>query len=110
MLDPEIVRKLVESGYSYVCASCYRLHDGLVRNLGRCTAPGECAGPISGMDYPLYVGPLSSSEIASRCFRCGAPSVSVVLRGVRGGVGVCGQHVAMLRSMVAVDALVRRAG
>lgn len=58
----------------------------------------DCAGPISGMAFPLYEGPLTKATKAAVCYRCGAEAQHVIQ--VKSGemIGACDDHLEHLRT------------
>ena len=92
--------KLMEAGYAFPCACCFKLHRAIGRGLEFCEHAKDeaCGGPFLGKAFPLYEGPLTRQMIASRCFRCGKESdyLAELPRKV-GFLGVCEEHKEMLR-------------
>lgn len=94
------VQSALAKGYAFPCAMCVKLHWGLDRGLDQCRAAFEkkaCAGPLGGMGFPEYEGPLTRDMIAKLCFRCGQPA-SKIVEGNKGPglVGVCKKHLPVL--------------
>jgi len=91
--------RFMKQGYSFVCSCCERMAP-TGENSASCRdalGDGECGGPLSGMSFPSYRGPLSRQSIASLCFRCGKDSTNLVEAKDGGMVGACDEHVEMLR-------------
>lgn len=95
-LDPKQVALAMSSGLSFVCATCTKYWRA--RALG---IPGQdclaavtatpCAGPLAGLDYPAYEGPLA--EFERFCFVCSRSAVSGLrARGSPRVFGVCERH------------------
>lgn len=100
MISSDQVQKALADGYAFPCSMCVKLHWGRDRNLPHCRAAHEnkeCGGPLAGLGFPEYEGPLSRDAIAKLCFRCGKPA-SKIVEGNRGPglVGVCKRHLPVL--------------
>ena len=94
--------KLMAMGYAFVCAHCIKLHKSMRSGMHGCGAMlngKDCGGPIVGMVFPEYKGPLTRDTIANRCFRCGELSENLIDVKNKGCVGACNKHVGMVRSM-----------
>lgn len=95
MRDP---KALMGMGFGFVCACCDRLQEGLEAGSFGCTATRDhldCGGPLVGMSFPAYKGPLTIQTIATRCFRCGEDFHATMEVRNGGYVGVCKAHVNM---------------
>jgi hypothetical protein len=98
-------QKAANEGYAFPCTMCVHLHEGRDRGLTKdgvpvCVAGFEgrqCGGPLSGLAFPEYKGPLTIHAIATHCFRCGKKANKIV-EGNRGPgyVGVCNRHLPTL--------------
>lgn len=107
------VEQFMREGYAFPCACCKKLWRNKAKGLDQCEAAqlGErCGGPVAGMSFPLYEGPLSLHAMATRCMRCGEPASEAVdswdtpLRFV----GICKRCAPMLDDrLVPVDSVVR---
>lgn len=100
MISPEQAQAALKEGYAFPCAMCVKLYWGKERGLDECRAGFEkkvCGGPLSGLGFPEYEGPLTRHSLATLCFRCGQPA-SKVVEGNRGPglVGVCKKHLPVL--------------
>lgn len=106
MIPPAQVQAALREGYSFPCSMCEHLHRG--RDLGLKDAEGNpvcvagyqgkvCGGPLAGLGFPEYQGPLTREAIATHCFRCGQRA-SKLVEGNRGPgyVGVCKRHLPVL--------------
>ena len=92
--------------FSFVCLSCNRLREAREKDPGaeRCLAAlegKECGGPLVGMSFPHYAGPLEGA-LHKVCFVCGKPP-KYLMRPSRGGrnggvVAVCSGCIDILRS------------
>lgn len=92
--------KLMEVGYAFPCACCFKLHRAIDRGLQFCEHANDqsCGGPMVGKAFPKYEGPLAKSIIAQRCFRCGEKADFLAeLPQEAGYLGVCETHSHMLR-------------
>jgi hypothetical protein len=81
-----------QHGMSAVCAWCLKYWRARERDqkpgAWRCQATKPCGGPMQGMAFPEYEGPLEGN-LASVCYVCGGePDAMVEIHG-RGMVGVC---------------------
>lgn len=88
-------------GYAFPCACCKKLWRNRAKGIDGCEAAqlGErCGGPLVGMSFPLYEGPLTPQTIATTCMRCGDPADEAVDSWDTPGrfVGVCKKHAPML--------------
>lgn len=93
-------QEALAKGYAFPCAMCVKLHWSIDRGLTQCRAAvdqKECGGPLAGLAFPEYEGPLTREMIAKLCFRCGKPA-SKLVEGNRGPgyVGVCKRHLPVL--------------
>lgn len=100
-LDAAQIGAFRAQGYSYACAMCERLHEGLRRGVDGCTG-SRCAGPMAGGDFPEYQGPLTHDMMARICFVCGQdaafrlkPKTSHVTKTL----GICQDHQGLLGAM-----------
>jgi len=103
-LDFEMVRAAVANGLSVICATCGRYWDGRRKGLpgSKCSVVKPCGSPIVRLTFPEYVGPITN--FARMCFVCGGDSAY----GLRVGaservIGVCKQHVRMLKDVQPVN-------
>jgi hypothetical protein len=105
-----MAKRLMEMGFSFICANCTKMHTGIMRGEQHCgyALRGRvCGGPISGEAFQQYEGPLTKQTIAEVCFRCGADATELIEVKGKGFVGACEQHIGMLKTMKPV---VPRAG
>lgn len=88
-MNPKDITRAMEDGYTFVCATCPKLHVAKERGLPFCLGNVDgksCAGPLGNSDYPEYTGPLKDNMTA-RCFLTGQESVGAVdVRGTLIGV------------------------
>ena len=101
----EHVKLLMAQGFAFPCACCKKLWRAKARGMDACEAAlssQDCGGPLSGMSFPLYEGPLTAQTIATRCFFCGEPAVEAVTTPAQPTtfVGVCKKHVPGLDRLV----------
>lgn len=99
-IESKDIRRLVSEGVSFVCAMCDHWWWSHGRGLAVCRAAvesRECSGPIGGLCYPEYSGPLKRNLVRF-CFRCGAQSIAAVEVFGKGMCGVCGEHMEMLET------------
>ena len=106
-----IVQEAMADGYAFPCAYCKKLW--FARSMGYqggCEAELKglaCGGPVVGLGFPLYDGPLTDEHLASHCFRCGAgplrgPAGDKVIEvaprpGTRGRkLGLCKRHLPLV--------------
>lgn len=92
MLDVQMT--MATMGMGFVCATCLKLERGLNQGKETCEAGLRglsCAGPISGMGYPQYEGPLSRAALANHCFRCGEVA-ACGFQTPQGIIGACSLH------------------
>lgn len=70
----------------------------------------DCGGPISGMSFPLYEGPLSLAQLATLCMRCGRPATRVASSQAQPErfIGICDFHAPMLDGLVVAEDLARK--
>jgi len=100
MIPQEQVLAALRLGYAFPCAMCVKLHRANDLGHEQCMASvdgKDCGGPLSGLGFPEYDGPLTREMIAKLCFRCGHPA-SKVVEGNKGPglVGVCKRHLPVL--------------
>jgi len=93
----------LQGGMAYVCALCHKWLRARDKGLDKCEAAQAgkaCGGPMAKMIFPLYEGPLESSQWGQFCFRCGEESdAGVQVPGEFRVLGVCGKHLEMLENM-----------
>ncbi len=104
MIPPEKFKLAMAQGYAFPCSMCEKLHRAQDLGFAQCMAGVEgkdCGGPLAGLGFPEYVGPLPRVMIAKLCFRCGQPA-SKVVEGNRGPglVGVCKRHLPTLNRVM----------
>jgi hypothetical protein len=70
----------------------------------------DCGGPVAGMSFPLYEGPLTLDGIARHCCFCGGPAVEAVTSQKQPTrfVGLCRKHLPAIERLVVVSELTRR--
>ena len=107
-MNEEVVREALREGYAFTCAMCQKLWwakaKGLDKRIG-CQAAvlgQSCGGPMAGMSFPLYEGPLTESALATSCFRCGQPADEAVTSRLNPTrfIGVCKRHLPTLDRLV----------
>lgn len=89
----KVGRAIKEQGMSAVCAWCLkywraREHDGANSSSWVCQSTRPCGGPMQGMAFPEYEGPMKG-RLASFCYICGGVPEAAVDIGGKGMVGVC---------------------
>jgi hypothetical protein len=108
----DVARALME-GYAFPCACCRKLWRARDRGSDVCEAGltnQACGGPVIGLAFPLYEGPLTPQALATLCFRCGKPASKFIETQSSPGryLGLCKRHEPLLNRIVPVDDLVRR--
>jgi hypothetical protein len=102
-----MVRHARSKGVGYICANCTKFWRGIERGQAQCMALFErkpCGGPMSGMTFGEYEGPLPRSVFPSICFVCGVEAVMGVKVGdSRELIGVCADHEPWLLQMRKFD-------
>lgn len=99
-LDPAKVGLAVQQGLSVVCATCAHFWAAQERRQETCAPPGNCAGPLAGLDFPQYRGPIT--DFSRWCFACGV-NASHALKLSSGKVfGICKDHLRLIHSVHAV--------
>jgi hypothetical protein len=86
------------TGVSFVCAHCEKFWWGVDRKLDGCKAHHEkrkCGGPIKGLAFPEYVGPLNG-HLQNFCFVSGQPSTAVFVGKHGSYIGVTDRSIAMI--------------
>lgn len=89
----------VATGVSFVCATCDHFWWGVERGLPHCKARAEgkdCAGPIAGLCYPQYIGPLVGN-LKKFCFATGEAARYVVCTKDGGQVGASERGMELIR-------------
>lgn len=79
----------VATGVSFVCATCDHFWWGVERGLPNCKAHAEqvrCGGPVAGLAYPQYSGPLKGN-LRQFCFATGVTAKFVICTKDGGEVG-----------------------
>jgi|GEM_PF-3111701 len=94
MLDKmKVELEIKKNGISAVCAWCLKYwnargHDDANSSSYRCQSARPCGGPMQGMAFPEYEGPMKG-HLDSFCYICGGePDACVAIHG-KGMVGVC---------------------
>lgn len=98
MIPEKAKEKIKKSRVVFTCAHCLKFWWGVENGVEGCKAVHEkkpCGGPISGMAYPEYEGPLKG-YLDRYCFVCGKKSEMVAQADSGGLVGVCSDHVHVL--------------
>lgn len=99
----EAIKGLLEQGYAFPCAHCQRMWMAKATGQASCgpmIPDGKpCGGPMSGMSFPHYKGPLTQEFIAGHCFRCGADADSSIMQN-GGVVGVCDKHLPLVDRLI----------
>jgi len=96
-IDQTKVALARKTGLAYVCAMCERYWRAAEHG-AKCCEVGlngnQCGGPLAGMTFPQYQGPLKEANWSSFCFRCGEPSVAGIQVNGRGKMlGLCEKHI-----------------
>ena len=101
-VNQQRVQMFLAEGYSFICATCEKLHRARATGYtAGCEAQMlrlDCAGPISGMDFPLYEGPLTKATKATICYRCGDQAQHAIQVKSGAMVGACDEHLEHLRT------------
>lgn len=87
------------SGVSFVCAHCTKFWWSVDRKLDGCKAQQEkrnCAGPIKGLGFPEYDGPLKG-HLQNFCFVSGDVSTAVVVCKYGAYIGVTDRSIEMIK-------------
>lgn len=103
------VAELLAKGYAFPCACCKKLWRAHERGAEACEAAmggQDCGGPVAGMSFPLYEGPLTTASLATRCCFCGEPAVEAVTSTQQPTrfVGICKRHLPTIDRLVVADA------
>lgn len=100
MLDKVKVEQAVKGGLAAICAWCehYWVDSGNRPEGHSGCSKKECGGPLSHRAFPLYRGPWSPKE--KYCFFCGKSAEGMVDLGGRGSMGICGEHVSILKKLL----------
>lgn len=100
MTDATAIAKAMGEGFTFVCASCNRLHQARAKGLDGCMAFHErkpCAGPMHDGAYAEYEGPIPRESLHRFCFLCGKNSDGAVDLPA-GMIGICRSHMKVLES------------
>ena len=93
--------KVLQAGTGFVCAHCENFWWGADHGHRGCKAVHdavECSGPIRGLAFPYYKGPLDG-QLEQYCFVCGhEPDATAVARVGGARVGVCDKHIKLLET------------
>lgn len=107
------VAEFLAKGFTFPCACCLKLWRAQARGVEACEAAmsgKDCGGPVAGMSYPLYEGPLNDAALATHCFICGeraAEAVTSVSQPTR-FIGICAKHAPAIDRLVVASDLVRK--
>lgn len=95
-ISNEKVKAEVRNGLSFVCAMCEHWWRAKEERKERCVAAEngqDCGGPVVGMTFPQYKGPLDRSAWTEFCFMCGEDSMAAIeVNGSLRMLGVCKRH------------------
>jgi len=99
------VKQFLAEGFAFPCACCHSLWRAKAKGMDVCEAAlssKDCGGPMSGMSFPLYEGPLTPQSIATTCFFCGDRAAKTVTTNAQPTtyVGVCKRHLPTLDRLV----------
>lgn len=100
-LDPIRVALAMDGGLSAVCSTCQLYWEARDRGVpgDGCLAKERCGSPISGDTFHEYVGPLAA-VLDRYCFVCGERSShGVKVKDRLGVIGVCADHVELVRRL-----------
>ena len=101
MINGRQIPEVMKLGTSFVCAHCERFWWGVDHDHDGCQAVHDgvdCSGPLRGMCFPYYKGPLER-QLSKFCFVCGSePSANAVAKKGGGRCGVCEGHLKLLRT------------
>ena len=91
------INKLRSVGYGFACSTCKKLQRSLERGtvMHGCEAQQaqiQCGGPIVGLSFPQYEGPLTKQGMATTCFVCGVRANKILQADDGGYVGCCNEH------------------
>lgn len=103
MISREIAIQAIEGGLAAICAWCEHYHTQASQHVNEKFRCGKrCGGPGADtpMAFPLYKGPMAG-RLTAMCFVCGGDADAAVDVGGDGMVGVCEQHISLLRKMLA---------
>lgn len=103
-MDALKVGKAVGSGLSIFCATCRHYWQGREQGLPdpKCTAQAPCGSLFVGMAFPEYDGPIT--DRTRWCFVCGSAAVrAVAVKGQSQFLGMCAEHIPMLRTIEPVS-------
>jgi hypothetical protein len=90
----------VATGVSFVCATCDHFWWGIERGLPHCKAHVDrvaCGGPITGLAYPRYSGPLVGN-LRHFCFATGEAAKFVICTKDGGEVGASDRGIELVQS------------
>ena len=88
------------NGVSFVCSHCTKFWWGIERRLDGCKATHDktpCAGPVRGMGFPQYDGPLKG-QLKNFCFATGRPSTMVICLPDGSEIGVTDKGIEVISS------------
>ncbi len=80
-------QELMSTGLVFVCATCSRYEDSGCNE--------ECGGPLKGLAYPRYDGPVT---LANWCYVCGDEADAALVPNGAGPVGCCRKHLEMVEN------------
>lgn len=91
---------MIKGGLCAICAMCEYFWNARGRNKNDIDCGKKCGGPVRGMTYPMYKGPLGNN-IHTICFICGNyPDGACVDIGGKGIVGICNEHIDLFKKMI----------
>jgi len=102
-IETDDIVKAVRSGVAFPCAMCLNWWRAKEEKKESCmvfTGGKPCGGPMAGMAFPMYKGPLVDSNWTDFCFVCGEEVVAAVeVKGSDRMLGVCKKHVGLLEKL-----------
>lgn len=97
-MRPDLIAQAMDRGLSPVCATCRKYWRARQKGVpGDACLAKQCGGPIKGMAFPEYDGPITERKFSEWCFVCAEKSTyGVIVPEADRILGVCDRHVEYL--------------
>ena len=86
-MTPGQITAMVNQGFNIFCSTCPLLHEAKAKGASGCKeSVSSCGGPLRGLTFPDYKGPVSRDRFNEICLVCGS------FENLRQAVYVQGKH------------------
>jgi hypothetical protein len=85
-ITQDTIERELLAGFNIFCATCSFHHEALDKGLYSCIEK-TCGGPLKGLSFPTYNGPIPRDRFKDICLLCGSPE------DLKRAIYVQGQHI-----------------